>query len=114
MNNIIDKVISDAVNGTCLYSYRGSTWLINPEKKEWVVTLFDRNGYLWYNHDFFSNLFLYLDIKLGDRNPHVKRWVENVLGLEVGENWHPDYLPDEYNWSGDFDVHEVIREGVKL
>lgn len=114
METIIDKVISDAVKGACLYSYRGSTWLINPEKKQWVVTVYNENGYLFYSHDFFTNLFRYLDITLGDNNLHVKRWVENKLGLKVGDNYHPDYLFSEYDWSGDFDAHEVIREGVKL
>jgi hypothetical protein len=51
---------------------------------------------------------------LGDNNPHVKRWVENNLGLKVGDNFHPDYLPGEYDWRGDFDCHEVMRDGVKL
>jgi hypothetical protein len=114
MEKIIDKVISDAVQGSCLYSHRDSTWLVFPEKKEWIITLYDKNGYLWYNHDFFRNLFLYLDISVGDNNPHIKRWVENNLGLKVGDNCHPDYLPGEYDWRGDFDCHEVIREGVKL
>jgi hypothetical protein len=55
-----------------------------------------------------------LDISLGDNNPHVKRWVQNNLGLTVGDNFHPDYLPGEYDWRGDFDAHEVMKEGVKL
>ena len=79
-----------------------------------VFNLFDENGYLWYSHDFFDNLFRYLDIKLGDNNPHIKRWVENELGLKVGKKFNPDYLFSEYDWSGDFDAHEVIREGIKL
>ena len=114
MDKLIDKVISDAVQGSCLYSHRESTWLIFPEKGEWVITLFDKNGYLWYNHDFFRNLFLYLDMGLGDDNPHVKRWVQNKLELKVGDNCHPYYLPGEYEWRGDFDAHEVMKEGVKL
>jgi hypothetical protein len=32
----------------------------------------------------------------------------------VGENCHPDYLPGEYDWRGDFDVHEVMRDGVRI
>jgi hypothetical protein len=114
MEKIIDKVISDAVQGSCLYSHRDSTWLVFPEKGEWIVSQYHKNGYLWYNHDFFRNLFLYLDISVGDNNPHIKRWVENNLGLKVGENYHPDYLIGEYDWRGDFDVHEVMRDGIKL
>jgi hypothetical protein len=115
MEKLIDKVINDSVVGSSLYSHRGSTWLIFPDKKEWIISLFDENGYLFYNHDFFTNLFRYLGLELGDNNFHVRRWVENNLGLKVGNHFHPDFLHDEYDWRGDFDMIDmVINEGVKL
>lgn len=114
MQKIVDRVINNAIVGSSMYSHRGSTWLVFPEKKEWIISYYDDNGYLWYNHDFFTNLFRYLDLKLGDNNIHIKKWVENNLGLKVGNNFHPDYLFGEYDWSGDFDACEVIDNGIKL
>jgi hypothetical protein len=114
MEKLIDKVINDSVVGSQFYSSRGSTWLVLPDKKEWIITLFDENGYLWYNYKFFSNLFRYLDLELGDNNVYVKKWVENNLGLKVGDHFHPDLLHGEYDWEDQFDVAEVITNGVKL
>lgn len=51
MEKLIDKVINDSVVGSSLYSHRGSTWLIFPDKKEWIISLFNENGYLFYNHE---------------------------------------------------------------
>ena len=114
MDKIIDKVINDAVMGSCLYSHRGSTWLVFPEKKEWIISCYNE-GWILYNHDFFDNLFRYLDLRLGDNNLHIKRWVENTLGLKVGYNCHPTRLIGEYDWRGDFDiVNIVISEGVRI
>jgi hypothetical protein len=114
MEKIIDKVINNSVAGSCLYSHKGSTWLIFPEKKEWIISSFNENGYLWYNHKFFSNLFRYLDLGLGDDNVYIRNWVENNLGLKVGEHCHPDYLPNDYDWEKEFNVEEVITKGIKL
>jgi hypothetical protein len=53
-------------------------------------------------------------LELGDNNVYVKRWVENNLRLKVGDHFHPDLLHGEYDWEDQFDVEEVITNGVKL
>ena len=108
MDNIIYKVINDSIEGSHVYRHRGSTWIILKDKKEWVISVSD-SGYLWYNYSFFKNLFNYLSLELGDENIHIKNWVEKYLDIKVGNHYHPDRLPGEYDWSGDFDVNEIIN-----
>lgn len=114
MEKVVHKFINSSVEGTHLYESDGSIWLIFPEKKQWIVSFYSETNYLWYNYDFFSNLFRYLDLELGDNNFYIRKWVEKTLGFKAGKNCHPDYLPDEYDWRKDFDVEGVINDGIKL
>lgn len=121
MEKVINKIINNSIVKSCTYSHNGNTWIVFPEKKQWIISCSNDNGYLWYNYDFFSNLFLYLGLELGDNNVYIKNWVESTLRLKVGEHYHPDFLPSqegfvtpEYDWRNQFDVEEVINNGVKL
>lgn len=113
MDDLIYKTISCAAENSQVYKYRDSTWVIFKDNKEWIVSVSD-NGYLWYNYSFFKNLFNYLSLELGDENIHIKNWVEKYLGIKVGNHYHPDRLPGEYDLSSDFDVNEVIERHEKI
>ena len=109
MDKFIDKVIGDSVRGSEIYRSKDHTWVIFKDRKEWVVSVSD-GGYLWFNYDFFNNLFNYLCLDLIPDSVHIKNWVINNLGIKVEGHCYSDYLPNEYDWRDQFDVDEVLEE----
>jgi len=109
---IINRMINDSIEGSQLYCLKDSTWLIFKDKKEWIVNVNNLNGYLWYNHAFFKNIFDYLCLDINEHSGYVRNWVINNLGIEVGDYCHPDYLPGDYDWTDEFDVNEVLDCGT--
>ena len=112
------KSISVSVENSKIYRHHDWRWLIVPEKKEWIINISDC-GYLFYNYEFFHNLFNYLNMDCIVDKKYIKLWVKEVLGFEVGENCWSDYQPDDYgddsyNWKDQFNVEEVLVEGTPL
>lgn len=56
MEKIIHKLINEFIEGIDTYTHNDSTWLIFTETKEWVIEL-TGNKTLWYNYNFFKELF---------------------------------------------------------
>ena len=85
-------------------------WLVFLEKREWIVQV-NPNGYTWFNFDFFGGLFAYFSIdmeqccQLGAEI--IKDWIKTRLGLPVTQIY-PDKFPNDYDWSDEFDVNEVL------
>lgn len=86
------------------------TWVVNSDSTDWVISLSDK-GYLWYNYYYFKFIFSFLSHEPDSNKKYIKLWVENELKLKVGKNVHPDILPGEYDWSGDFNLEEVLEYG---
>jgi hypothetical protein len=78
MKKIINRLIDDAVKGVDVYHYKGSVWFIFTDKKEWVIEL-DKTGDLWFNYDFFTNIFKYLSIETLHNKHYITEWVENAI-----------------------------------
>ena len=105
MEKIINRLINDEVAGVDIYTNAGSTWLIFTETKEWVIEL-TKKGTLWYNYNFFKNLFAYLGFDV----------VENLfLGNYPVEDTLQNGVKQTRYCSNDFicNVEDTLQNGVK-
>lgn len=105
MEKIINRLINDEVAGVDIYTNAGSTWLIFTETKEWVIEL-TKKGTLWYNYNFFKNLFAYLGFDVVENQYYITKWVENTLQNVVK---HTIFLNIYANPS----VEDTLQNGVK-
>ena len=88
MEKIVNKLINEFTIGTDKYTKDGSTWLIFTDTKKWVIEL-TKEGTLWYNYNFFKNLFLHVSLDVVDNQKYITKWVEdNVINnvRDVAEN----------------------------
>ena len=102
MKKIIDKLISSSIVGADVYRYKDATWLILTDEKRWVVELTDE-GTLWYNYNFFNDIFKYVSLECGESNDYIIGWAN-------------DYFFKDINKAGmgvpGVRVADVINEGV--
>jgi hypothetical protein len=127
MEKIINTLINSSIQGVDTYSHNGSTWLIFTESKQWVIELTESKT-LWYNFNFFKNLFAYASLEVVQNQHLITKWVEDnvinaVKDTYLSENslskgiehtiengvketcWNPE---DNTSW-----VEGVIKKGVK-
>jgi hypothetical protein len=105
MKKIINRLIDDAVVGADKYINNGSTWLIFTETKQWVIEL-TKEKTLWYNYNFFKNLFAYMDFDVVENQHYITQWVEETI---INKVEHIDYS----NYSLSSSVKDAIQNGVK-
>ena len=134
MKKIIDKLINHSIKGVDVYRYKNATWLIFSDEKRWVVELTD-NGTLWYNYNFFSDIFKYVSLECGgESNDYIIGWANDFFykdcahrsiayPMDKGRNETPKVLEggikkvehhgknhgDEFEWN----TRVVIGKGVK-
>jgi hypothetical protein len=105
MKKIIDKLIDECVVGVDTYSHNGSTWLIFTESKQWVIELTESKT-LWYNYNFFKNIFNYTSMDVVENQHYITKWVEdNVINknqVNLTKNKMSDFVSDS-----------LIENGVK-
>jgi len=83
MEKIIHKLINDFTEGVDTYTHNGSTWLIFTESKQWVVEL-TKDKTLWYNYNFFNEIFSYVSLDVVDNQQYITKWVEdNIINKEL-------------------------------
>ena len=83
MEKIINKLINESTKGVDTYSHNGSTWLIFTESKQWVIELTESKT-LWYNFNFFKNLFGYASLEVVQNQHLITKWVEdNIINKEL-------------------------------
>jgi len=78
IKKILFKLIDKKVEGTDLYEHEGSLWLIFTDDKEWVIKL-NKEGYLWYNYNFFNSIFKYLSLDVVKNQHYIIEWVEDTI-----------------------------------
>ena len=105
MEKIINRLINDAVKGVDTYKNSGSTWLIFTENKQWVIEL-TKEGVLWYNYNFFNNLFKYVSMDVVDGQHYITKWVENNVVKKVKRT------RDANNFAMSV-IEDTIENGVK-
>ena len=110
MEKIINRLIIDAVEGCDVYHHNKSTWLIFTDTKQWVVEL-TGGGTLWYNYNFFHNLFKYVSLDVMDNQQYITKWVEdNVINktqVNLTKNKMSDFVSDSLIRDGSIDSVRV-------
>ena len=127
MEKIINRLIDEAVVDVDKYVNNNSTWLIFTESKQWVIEL-TKDGTLWYNYNFFKNLFVYMSMDVVENQQYITKWVEDniingVKDTQDGFSLH-EYRAEEIiqnvvkdtKWMSDWvdnKVEDTIQNGVK-
>jgi hypothetical protein len=78
MEKIIHKLINEFTEGVDTYTHNNSTWLIFTEQKSWVIEL-TKNKTLWYNYNFFKELFSLTSMDVVDNQHYITKWVEDNI-----------------------------------
>jgi hypothetical protein len=107
MKKIIDELINSSISGVDVYRYKNATWLIFTDEVRWVVELTDE-GTLWYNYNFFSDIFKYVSLECGgESNDYIIGWANDYFFKDIKKARIGDDGDGE--WVADI----VINEGVK-
>jgi hypothetical protein len=127
MEKIINRLVDEAVVNVDKYVNNGSTWLIFTESKQWVIEL-TKDGTLWYNYNFFNNLFVYTSMDVIENQHYITKWVEDNIINGVKHLRHRKGADDsraeniiqngvkETKWMSDWldnKVENTIQNGVK-
>jgi polyhydroxyalkanoate synthesis regulator phasin len=106
MEKIINTLINSSTQGVDTYRHNDSTWLIFTETKQWVIELTESKT-LWYNYNFFKNIFNYVSLDVVDNQQYITKWVEdNIIDNSVR---HTDWVPETNHHF----VDEALENGVK-
>jgi len=105
LGKLINKMINKAVVGCDKYVHNDSTWLIFTDNKKWIIEL-TKDGTLWYNYDFFKNLFKVLSLDVVENQNYITKWVEDTI--ITGVNYTGSNTRDESH-----QVEDTIQNGVK-
>ena len=110
MKKMVLNAINIATKDYQVYKHTDGLWVINPMTKDWVVNI-SESGYLWYNYDFFKDLFKYFSLIVPNDKKYIREWVEYKLQVKVGRFCEANYLPHEYDWRKDFSTQCVLDKG---
>ena len=105
MEKIINLLINNWTKGVDTYTHNGSTWLIFSESKQWVIELTESKT-LWYNYNFFKELFSLTSMDVVDNQHYITKWVEDNLINKV-----KDTILERNITEGEVD--DIIQDGVK-
>ena len=105
MEKITHKLINEFTKGVDTYTHNESTWLIFTETKQWVIELTEDKT-LWYNYNFFKEVFEYTSMDVVQNQHLITKWVEdNVIGGV--KRTMSETIPDS------FLIEDTIQNGVK-
>jgi len=104
MEKIINLLIKEFIEGVDTYTHNGSTWLIFTESKQWVIELTESKT-LWYNYNFFKEIFEYTSTDVVENQHYITKWVEDNIINGVKHT---------YIGGGRTDiVEDTLQDGVK-
>jgi len=75
---IVRELIEYNCDGVDKYIHNNSTWLIFTDDKKWVIEL-TKDGTLWYNYNFFKDVFKYLSLDVVENQNYITKWVEETI-----------------------------------
>ena len=105
MEKIIQTLINSWTKGVDTYTHNGSTWLIFTDNKQWVIELTDSKT-LWYNYNFFKQIFEFTSLDVVENQQYITKWVEDNVINKV-----KDTILEKNITEGE--VEEIIENGVK-
>jgi hypothetical protein len=105
MKNAINLLMEKWIKGVDTYTHNGSTWLIFTDSKKWVIELTDSKT-LWYNYNFFKQIFDFTSLDVVENQSYITKWVEDNIINGVNHTGAPD-------WNRDKVAKYAIENGVK-
>jgi len=112
MQELFNKMVDSLCEDCLVHTHIKDLWVIDSKTKEWIVSFNPPQKYLWWNYDFFSNIYKYLSMDIEDRQP-IMDWIQTKMNHVIGF-CEPDKLPGKYDWSNDFCVDYIISKGQPL
>ena len=103
MEKIIQTLINSWTKGVDTYTYNGSTWLIFTDNKQWVIELTDSKT-LWYNYNFFKQIFEFTSLDVVENQQYITKWVEENIINGSKNTPSPSQTPSH-------NVEEVLENG---
>ena len=105
MEKIIQSLINNWIRGVDTYTHNGSTWLIFTDSKRWVIELTEDKT-LWYNYNFFKQIFSLTSLDVIQNQHLITKWVEdNVINKVKDTRLEINITEGE--------VDDIIQDGVK-
>ena len=105
MEKIIYSLINNWTKGVDTYTRNDSTWLIFTDNKQWVIELTE-SKILWYNYNFFNQIFEFTSLDVLDNQHYITKWVEDNIINGVRHTGIHDRNRDDV-------AKNVIDKGVK-
>ena len=105
MEKIMLSLINNWVRGVDTYTHNGSTWLIFTDSKRWVIELTEDKT-LWYNYNFFKQIFGLTSLDVVENQQYITKWVEDNVMNKVKDT--SQSLPRKCS-----SVEDIIQNGVK-
>jgi hypothetical protein len=116
----LEKLIFDSldkeIEGTDIYNYNGSMWVIFTDEKKWVVE-YTKERTLWYDYSLFNSIMMLFSMDNNETSEYVKTWFENrflfkpkiedTIQNGVKHSEDGDWL------DGDERIENIIQNGVK-
>jgi hypothetical protein len=127
MEKIMQSLINNWIRGVDTYTHNGSTWLIFTDSKRWVIELTEDKT-LWYNYNFFKQIFSLTSLDVVENQQYITKWVEdNVMNkvkdtrleINITEGEVDDIIQDGVKkirkayMKTDWSVEDTIENGVK-
>lgn len=106
MEKIIQTLIDSWTKGVDTYSHNGSTWLIFTESKQWVIELTESKT-LWYNYNFFRQIFEFTSLDVVDNQQYITKWVEDNIINKVNNIRFRDARDNKHQFE------DTLKNGVK-
>ena len=99
------SLIYNWTKGVDTYTHNGSTWLIFTDSKRWVIELTEDKT-LWYNYNFFKQIFSLTSLDVVENQQYITKWVEdNVMNKVKDTRLEINITEGE--------VDDIIQDGVK-
>jgi polyhydroxyalkanoate synthesis regulator phasin len=105
MEKIMKSLIDNWTKGVDTYTHNGSTWLILTDSKKWVIELTEDKT-LWYNYNFFKQIFSLTSLDVVENQQYITKWVEDNIINKVKDTRLEINITEG-------EVDDIIQDGVK-
>ena len=105
MEKIMQSLINNWVRGMDTYTHNGSTWLIFTDSKRWVIELTEDKT-LWYNYNFFKQIFSLTSLDVVQNQHLITKWVEDNVMNKVNYTF-------SFEKVADYRIEDTLENGVK-
>ena len=101
----MQSLINNWIRGVDTYTHNGSTWLIFTDSKRWVIELTEDKT-LWYNYNFFKQIFSLTSLDVVQNQHLITKWVEDNVMNKVNYTF-------SFEKVADYRIEDTLENGVK-